>query len=270
LRSRFGGLLVASALAVTVLLVASCESRPSDAEPSGRVTGGVESGRAEPERVVESSMPPGSATAADRGPREDAVLGPGVRVIAPPIPDPIALVELVDLDGLTHRPLRPSGSTTAHVLVFVLADCPIANAFVPELSAIERDSSARGVRFFIVHVDPDVTPAAARKHASDFGIRMPVLIDRDHSLVAAIGATVTPETAIVTPSGDIAYRGRIDDRFGALGKKRPAPTKRDLRDALDAVIAGRRVAIARTAAVGCYIPVIVPADGGPKPLELSR
>ncbi len=49
------------------------------------------------------------------------------------------------------------------------------------------------------------------------------------------------------------YRGRIDDRHQELGRKRPAPTSNDLRDALASIRDDRPIAIAETKAVGCVI-----------------
>ena len=79
-------------------------------------------------------------------------------------------------------------------------------------------------------------------------------LDPRHQLVAATGVTTTPEVAVVTADGRIVYRGRIDDLYADLGKKRRAPGRRDLREALSAVLAGRPVKVPRTEAVGCSIP----------------
>lgn len=161
--------------------------------------------------------------------------------------EPLALT---DLDGASHRPLAPGGAPT--VLLFITTDCPIANAYAPEIGRLVADHP--DVRFFLVHVDPDVTPDDARAHARDFDLPGPILIDTDHALVRRTGATVTPEAVVLAPDGAIAYRGRIDDWFVELGRKRPRPTKRDLRAALAAVQAGDPVANARTTPVGCLIP----------------
>lgn len=165
---------------------------------------------------------------------------------------------LEDLEGREQAPLDVRDAK-AHVLVFALPDCPIANAYAPELQALQRDYHERGVRFFLVHVDPDTTKDRAAEHARSFGIPFPVLRDAQHELVRAAGATITPEAAVILPSGELAYRGRIDDLFRAIGKKREQPTQRELRAALDAVLAGKTPAVARTIAVGCDIP---PAPGG--------
>jgi len=53
--------------------------------------------------------------------------------------------------------------------------------------------------------------------------------------------------------GEILYRGRIDNRYAALGTKRLVATEHDLRDALDDITADRPVKLKKTTAVGCSI-----------------
>lgn len=162
-------------------------------------------------------------------------------------------VGLRDLDGKQHTPLAV-GNAKANVLVFTTTDCPVANGYAAEIGAVAKDFADKGVKVFAVHVDPDLTPEAARKHAKEFGLTVPVLIDARHELVRATGATRTPEAVVVLPDGSVAYRGRVNDLYAALGKKRPAPRTHDLRDALAAVLAGKPVSNPRTEAVGCSIP----------------
>jgi peroxiredoxin len=159
----------------------------------------------------------------------------------------------VDVKGATHYPLDPRGAK-AVVLFFLTTDCPIANYYTSEIRAIVKDHATKGVRCYAVHVDPDLTPAEARKHAETYGLTCPVLIDAKHRLVKATGATVTPEAAVLTPDGKLAYRGRIDDIYADLGKRRVAPNQRDLREALAAVLQGQPVKTPRTTALGCPIP----------------
>ncbi len=81
-----------------------------------------------------------------------------------------------------------------------------------------------------------------------------MLLDPKHQLVKAVGVNVTPEVAVITADGKLAYRGRIDDQYPGLGKKRLAPAQRDLRNALNDILAGKPIKAARTEAVGCSIP----------------
>lgn len=166
-------------------------------------------------------------------------------------------VTLTDLDGRPHHPLTVA-AVKAHVLLFITTDCPIANSYAPEIAAITRDYAKVPLRFYLVHSDPDLTADTARKHAKAYGLTAPILIDRKHQLVKATGVTLVPEVAVVLPGGKIAYCGRIDDLYAEVGKKRPAPTTYDLRNALAAVLAGKPAEPARTQAVGCSIPELGP------------
>lgn len=160
-----------------------------------------------------------------------------------------------DSRGLTHRPTQVDFAK-AHVLFFVLADCPLSKSYSEEINAIARAHTghdATDVKCFLVHEDADITPEAARKHAADFGITMPVLLDREQRLARSVGATVAPSAAIVLPGGKVAYCGRIDDLYADYGKRRVKAAHHDLRDALAAVLTGKPVAEPRTKAVGCYI-----------------
>ena len=165
---------------------------------------------------------------------------------------PASALDFRDIVGHDQRPLEKS-SARADVIIFILHDCPIANAFAPEINRLVAEFQARDIRFFLVHTDPDLSVTAAQQHAKDFGYRCPVLLDPEHRLVARLKATVTPEAFVVTPAGTTAYRGRLDDRFVELGKRRPEPTRRDLRLALESILAGQPVAEPVTKAVGCFI-----------------
>jgi hypothetical protein len=163
-------------------------------------------------------------------------------------------LELTDSRGVVRRPLAEHApDAKAVAFIFVGVDCPISNSYAPELNRIIADYTQRGVAFYLVYADPTVTADAVTKHASDFGYTCPALLDPQHALAKQVGATVTPEAAVLSPDGTPLYRGRIDDLYLELGKRRYAPTTRDLRNALDAIVQGRRVATPVTRAVGCEL-----------------
>ncbi|MEM7515724.1 MAG: redoxin family protein [Planctomycetota bacterium] len=142
------------------------------------------------------------------------------------------------------------------VAFFITTDCPIANAYAPEISKIASDHAEGDFDFYLVHVDPDLTENAAAQHASDYALELTRLFDRDHRLVKSLGVTVTPEVCIVGPEAELLYRGRIDDLFPALGKKRWPPRTRDLRVALEALAQDLPVPEPWEQAVGCLLPVL--------------
>ncbi len=165
----------------------------------------------------------------------------------------VAAIVVKNLAGTVVQPLADSGQK-ATVFFFVMHQCPVANGFAPEIGRITSEYSAKGMRCFVVYVESDLTPEQARKHARDYGYLSDALLDPQHLLVRASGATISPEAAVLSPAGKILYRGRIDDRVADFGKRRAEPTRRDLRLALEAILAGKPVSARLTKAVGCYIP----------------
>ena len=170
----------------------------------------------------------------------------------------VTSIAFSDLNGHRYYPLE-SGTNLATVFIFILADCPVANSYAPEINRLVAEYTPKRVQFFLVHVDDALTEQEASQHARDFGYQCPVLIDRDHALVQRTGATITPEAAVLGRTGERLYRGRIDNQQAALGKRRPRPTTRELRDALDAILAHKPVKHPETKAVGCYIPPLAPS-----------
>ena len=162
-------------------------------------------------------------------------------------------IELTTLNGAAIRP-ADAGDGSFAVLVFVTSDCPIANAFQPELGRLDLRARELGGRLTMVQVVPTLSEGEARSHAAEFGIKASVVIDRAHRLVKAIGVEMTPEAVVIDRAGQVVYRGRINNLFVTYGKRRAEATEHDLRNAMEAVASGRPVTQARTEALGCYIP----------------
>ena len=80
-----------------------------------------------------------------------------------------------------------------------------------------------------------------------------MLLDPQQILSRYTGATITPEVAVLSGGGELLYLGRIDNRVEDFGKTRLQATEFDLRDTLDAVLAGKPVPHARTKSLGCAI-----------------
>ena len=168
-----------------------------------------------------------------------------------------ASLTISDIDGTERTPMQPAG--TAEVLFFITNDCPISNFYAPEIQRICREYGPRGVSCALVYADATLDAAAVRKHRQDFGYSaIPAILDTGHKVVAAAGATVTPEAVVIGRDGKVRYAGRIDNFYAALGKPRRAATVHDLRAALDEVLAGKAVTTPRTTPVGCYIPGTTP------------
>jgi hypothetical protein len=163
-------------------------------------------------------------------------------------------VAVRDIDGVNREPLKvDKGHLEA--LFFVTNDCPVSNYYAHEIRRICEDYAQRGLGCALVYSDPSLTDEQARKHAGEYGHgAYPKIVDRAHALVKATGAAITPTAVLIKPDQSIAYRGRIDNFYAGLGKPRQVVTEHDLRDAVEAVIAGRPVVKQETSPVGCYIP----------------
>jgi len=163
-------------------------------------------------------------------------------------------VVLRDIEGVERRPLTSAENGKGAVLFFISHDCPISNSYAPEINRIFATYGGAGkFTFGVVHPYAELTVEEARKHAKEFSLKAPVFIDAKHVLCDRVGATITPQVAVVSPDGKVLYLGRIDDKWAGYGKSRVDPTVRDLRAALDAILDGKPVPTARTDAIGCPI-----------------
>lgn len=165
----------------------------------------------------------------------------------------LLLASCLGMNALPAAPPAIQPGKKATVLLFTTTDCPVANALLPEITRIQHDFAAQGVAFTLIHVDPDTTAAKAREHASAYGIKMPAILDPAHQLVKRYHATRTPEVVLLRPDDSIAYHGRINDLYTAPGQRRRSATTHDLRDALAALLSGKKVSNPHQPAVGCII-----------------
>ncbi|MBC8101347.1 MAG: redoxin family protein [Cytophagales bacterium] len=144
----------------------------------------------------------------------------------------------------------------ATVLVFVGTRCPISNGYAPDIAALAKAYQAKGVSVVLVYPNAGVTRAEAEQHAREYGLTgLPRLLDPAQSLADSVGATLTPEAAVLDSRRAVRYTGRIDNKHirRAASARPGGASQRSLRTALDQVLAGKPVASARLSAVGCAI-----------------
>jgi hypothetical protein len=160
------------------------------------------------------------------------------------------------LDGTPAAPLQGRRGELA-LFVFLADGCPVARTLSPEIERIGREAIESGMRVALVYPDPFVKPGEVRAHNREFGLTLPTLLDPAHLVVAAVGASISPEAALIRFNADggfdLLYRGRINDLYTAPGRRRPSATTRELAAAIQAVLEGRSPDPARTEAIGCVI-----------------
>ena len=140
-------------------------------------------------------------------------------------------------------------------LVFMATECPISKRYIPEIAAVNRLYFSQGVKVVVVYSNAGTTAQEATKQVGMGPLRgLPVLMDGEQKLADAVGATLTPEVAVLDADFVLRYRGRIDNGFAARGKDRTAgASSGELRDVLEALVAGKPVKVASAPAIGCAI-----------------
>ena len=99
-------------------------------------------------------------------------------------------------------------------VVFLGTECPIAKAYVPTLLELRESYKDQQVEFLAINATPSDTAEAIRRHADEYGLTFPVLIDAEQSTASLFGARRLCEVFLLDERRVVRYHGRIDDRFG--------------------------------------------------------
>ncbi len=142
---------------------------------------------------------------------------------------------------------------SATVFVFLFADCPACQSYSLTLNQLSRKFESSDIQFYGVFTGDYNTTAEMKDFQKDYKINFLLLKDPEKKLAKRLSAKVVPEAFVVDETGNILYRGRIDDWMYAVGKKKPAITKHELQDALSSVVSRQAIKIKETKAIGCII-----------------
>lgn len=170
---------------------------------------------------------------------------------APPTKAGGPALEFKDIRFLT-RTLDDFPKSKAYVLVFTSTTCPLVQRYLPALNRMEKEYRDKGVQFVAVNVGAEDSIAAMAAQAVEYDAAFPFVKDVDARCAATLGVKRTPEVVVLDGTRQVRYRGRIDDQY-RIGGAKPKPTRHDLKEAIDAVLAGKKVAVAQTPVDGCLI-----------------
>ncbi len=182
---------------------------------------------------------------------------------------PLSGRKFIDTAGQIHR-LGEVSNSRGSAFVFIDTECPIANAFVPELNRLALLSMDHEIEFYGVMSSPDISREQARKHGDEYEIKFPVLFDASGDLARLFSPTHVPEAFVVSREGSLVYRGRVNDSYAALTKRRPKVSRHDLRDAITKLAAGEVIAVPRTEPVGCFFESWTSPPQEREPLTYTR
>ncbi len=143
----------------------------------------------------------------------------------------------------------------ATVVMFLCNHCPYVIHVNPEIVRVAKDYMAKGVGFVAISSNdvenyPQDGPDKMKEHAAAVGYPFPYLYDETQEVARAYDAACTPDFYVFDGDRKLVYRGRLDN---SRPKNDEPLTGRDLRAALDAVLAGEPVNEKQYPSGGCNI-----------------
>ena len=161
---------------------------------------------------------------------------------------------LPDPDGAMHS-LDDAAGSRAYLVMFICNHCPFVKHVADELARLGQDYAEKGVAVFAINSNdvenyPDDGPEAMKAEAAARGYNFPYLLDADQSVAKAYEAACTPDFYLFDADRKLVYRGQLD---GSRPGNDVPVDGRDLRHALDAVLANEPVPGEQVPSLGCNI-----------------
>jgi len=144
---------------------------------------------------------------------------------------------------------------TALLVLFICNHCPYVKHIRAGLAQLGQDYVSRGVGIVAINSNdavnyPDDSPAKMKEEAQNAGYNFPYLYDEKQSVAKAYRAACTPDIYLFDRGRRLVYRGQFDDSRPGNGKP---VTGKDLRAAIDAVLAGKSTSQFQAPSIGCNI-----------------
>jgi peroxiredoxin len=154
---------------------------------------------------------------------------------------------LPDTDGKAHT-LSSLKGKNGTVLIFISVQCPVSNAYNERMEKLAQDYSAKGISVIGINANATEPADAVKAHAAEKHLTFAILKDPGNKLADRLAANATPEAYFLDANGKLLYHGRIDD-----SREAARVSASDLRNALDAALAGKAIAKPTAKAFGCTI-----------------
>lgn len=140
------------------------------------------------------------------------------------------------------------------VIVFSCNHCPYVQAYEDRVIALQGQYDKKGVQLVAINSNetqnyPEDNFDEMVKRAKQRGFNFPYVRDENQSVAEAFGATHTPQFFVFDENRKLRYSGKMDDNW----KDSTAVKESYLRDALDALLAGKEVKTPETFSIGCTI-----------------
>ena len=166
---------------------------------------------------------------------------------------PMATTKMKNVDGKLVAIADIAGKAGT-LVIFTCNHCPFAKGWEERIVEMGNGYGKKGVGVILINANDPAKHdedgfAEMQARAKTRGLQVPYVVDETSGVARAFGASVTPEAFLFDKNGKLAYHGAIDDNH-----KDPAKVqKRYLKDALDAVVAGRPIGAPESKSIGCGI-----------------
>jgi peroxiredoxin len=172
-----------------------------------------------------------------------------------PLETPAPPISLRDVVSGNLYSLNSFAGKTALLVMFICRHCPYVQHVEQELAKMGRDYKDTGLGIVGISSNdpvqyPDDAPPRLKEMAERLGFTFPFCFDETQDVAKAYRATCTPDFYLFDGQRRLVYRGQLDD--SRPGNNKPV-TGRDLRAAIDAVLAGKPVDSNQKASIGCSI-----------------
>jgi Redoxin len=150
---------------------------------------------------------------------------------------------------------KPALSQTQHLKVYITIaeNCPICNQVAKALKYISAKYTENVVFYAVFPFEN-----SNKKTVTDF-LKMhdlqnfQYILDSSQKTTKSLGATVTPEAIILNDSNEVLYRGRINDLYSSIGKRKHSASANDLDINLKMALQNIVIPQPWREAIGCFI-----------------
>jgi peroxiredoxin len=165
----------------------------------------------------------------------------------PSIGATVADFTLPDANGTSHSLASLEGKKGT-VLIFIATACPVSNAYNERMEKLAQEYKDRGINVIGINSNSTESAADVKAHAAEKHLTFTILKDNGNKIADSLGATRTPEAYFLDAGNKLVYHGRIDN-----SRDESQVNSSELRDAMDATLAGKPVEKTIANAFGCSI-----------------
>ena len=140
------------------------------------------------------------------------------------------------------------------VFIFLHDECLITQYYTLTLDSLYQEFSSDNIKFVGVFPNEITSQDDIEEFKNKYGLQFEMVKDEHQEITKKLGATLTPEVFVVNQeSKEIIYKGRIDDSYFRVGKRRTVTTTSELEDVLNSIKEGEEITTESVTSIGCFI-----------------